>query len=82
MGNKKNELLHMLIDFAGGTKRYFFIAVSASALSILFSFLMPHVVGFTVDSVIGDKSAALPDFLTPLYGKIGGRGYLRDHFIL
>jgi len=82
MEKKKNELLHMLAGFARGTKRYFFIAVSATALSILFSFLMPQVVGFTVDSVIGDKGAALPGILAPLYEKIGGRGFLRDHFIL
>lgn len=81
MENKKNELLHMLAGFAKGTKRYFFIAVFATALSILFSFLMPQVVGFTVDSVIGDKSAELPGFLAPLYDKVGGRDFLRDHFI-
>lgn len=82
MEKKKNELLHMLAGFARGTKRYFFIAVSATALSILFSFLMPQVVGFTVDSVIGDKGTALPGILAPLYEKIGGRDFLRDHFIL
>ena len=38
----------MLTGFAKGSKRYFFVAVLGTALSILFSFLMPQVVGFTV----------------------------------
>ena len=82
MKKKRNELLHMLTGFAKGSKRYFFIAVLGTALSILFSFLMPQVVGFTVDSVIGTKSAALPGFLMPLFEKAGGRDFLRVNFLL
>ena len=72
----------MLTGFAKGSKRYFFIAVLGTALSILFSFLMPQVVGFTVDAVIGDNSAALPGFLQQLLAEAGGRGFLRENFIL
>jgi ATP-binding cassette subfamily B protein len=82
MKKTKNELFHMLTGFAKGSKRYFFIAVLGTALSILFSFLMPQVVGFTVDSVIGDKSAGLPGFLQPLLAGLGGRDFLRSNFIL
>lgn len=72
----------MLAGFAKGSKRYFFAAVLGTLFSILFSFLMPQVVGFTVDSVIGTKEIALPAFLTGLLEKIGGRSFLRANFIL
>ncbi|SHH65224.1 ATP-binding cassette, subfamily B [Sporobacter termitidis DSM 10068] len=82
MKKTKHELFHMLTGFAKGSKRYFAVAVLATALSILFSFLMPQVVGFTVDSVIGTKSAALPGFLMALFERAGGRDYLRANFIV
>jgi ATP-binding cassette subfamily B protein len=81
MKKRKNELFHMLTGFAKGSKRYFFVAVLGTALSILFSFLIPQVVGFTVDSVIGDKSGPLTGLLTPLFGEAGGRDFLRANLI-
>ena len=81
MKNVKKELIHMLAGFAKGSKRYFFIAVLGTLFSILFSFLMPQIVGFTVDSVIGTKGATLPAILSGLYDKIGGRDFLRANFI-
>ncbi len=72
----------MVAGFAKGSKRYFFLAVLAAGLTILFTFLMPQVVRFTVDSVIGDKTAELPAFLSGLYEQAGGRDYFRDNFIL
>ncbi len=72
----------MLAGFAKGSKRYFFVAILGTIFSILFSFLMPQVVGFTVDSVIGTKGIALPDYLSGLYEKIGGREFLRANFII
>ncbi len=72
----------MINRFAVGSRRYFVLAVLAAVLSILFTFLMPQIVGFTVDSVIGAKETALPAFLNGLYEKIGGRGFLRANIIL
>jgi ATP-binding cassette subfamily B protein len=71
MEHKRNELFHMLTGFAKGSKRYFFIAVLATLLSTLFSFLMPQVIGFTVDSVLGTKDSLLS----------GARNFLRGNFI-
>jgi ATP-binding cassette subfamily B protein len=72
----------MICGFADGSKRYFVLAVLSAAVSILLTFLMPQIVGFTVDSVIGAKEAALPAFLEALYEKLGGRDYLRANFVL
>lgn len=82
MKSPKNQLLHMVMRFAKGSKRYFLIAVLSAALGILFSFLMPQIVGFTVDSIIGTKDVAPDGVFGFLYEKLGGRGYLRDNFIL
>jgi predicted protein tyrosine phosphatase len=82
MTGEKNKLFHMVMQFAGGGKRYFVLAVFSAAVSIAFTFLMPQIVGFTVDSVIGTKQAALPAFLESLYDRLGGRDYLRANLIL
>ncbi len=72
----------MLLRFAHGFKRFFILAVAASALSILFQFLMPQVIRITVDSVIGDVPFALPDFAVRAIEETGGRGFLRTHLLL
>ena len=80
--NNKQKMFRMIMRFADGGKRYFVLAVISAALSILFTFLMPQIVGFTVDSVIGTKQTALPAFLERLYDRLGGREYLRANLIL
>ncbi len=82
MKSENQNLFQMIRRFADGSKRYFVLAVLAAALSILFTFLMPQIVGFTVDSILGDKQAALPAFLEQLYDRLGGREYLRANFIV
>ncbi len=81
MNSRANSTLNMLACFAKGVKRYFFAVILATAVSILFNFLLPQVVGFTVDSVIGTKEMNLPAFLKPLLENLGGRGFLRQYFI-
>lgn len=75
-------LLSMLARFARGFRRFFVLAVMASALSILFQFFMPQVIRVTVDSVIGTKPFDLPDFVLPALDAIGGRPFLRTHLLL
>ena len=77
----KGGAFGILVKFAGGNKRYFLISILASAVAILFNFLMPQVVGFTVDSVIGDKTARLPGLLAGLFERVGGVSLLRSNII-
>ncbi|UOO38419.1 ABC transporter ATP-binding protein [Oscillospiraceae bacterium CM] len=81
MKQTKNHVFHLLTDFARGSKRYFAGAVAAAALSILFTFLMPQIVGFTVDAVLGTKAVMLPAVFSGWYDALGGRGFLRAHFL-
>jgi len=69
----------LIRGFAGGVKRYFYLASLASCLSILFQFLIPQVIGFTVDSVIGSKAPSLPGWAMRALEAAGGRETVRGH---
>ena len=47
----------MLVVFLRGAKKYLLIGILTIAVSIAFNFLMPRVVGHTVDNVIGAENA-------------------------
>ena len=81
MNKGKSGAVGILLRFADGNKRFFVISILAYTVAILFNFLMPQIVGFTVDSVIGDKAAGLPGFLTKLFESIGGVSFLRSNII-
>ena len=81
-GNKTKKTksrLDVLGRFMSGYWRYFAAGTVVSALSILFSFMMPQVIRVTVDSVIGDSPFDLPKFLTSYIEEIGGRDFLRGN---
>lgn len=81
MKKNQNGTLSLLRTFSNGAKRYFVIAVAAAAISIIFNFLLPQVVGFTVDSVIGTQETQLMIFKR-IYEQLGGRDFLVRNFIL
>ena len=81
MDREKGGAFGILFKFAEGSKRYFLISILASAVAILFGFLMPQVVGFTVDSVIGDKTAGLSGLAAWLFEHLGGVSFLRSNII-
>ena len=66
----KTTIPKMLMGFAHGLKRFFLIAIIASAATSLLGFLTPLIVGFAVDSVIGDKASELPSFLMRLFDSL------------
>jgi len=78
---KQNPALSLLREFSVGIRRYFLAAVAASGLSILFSFLTPQIIRFTVDSVIGVEAMDLPAPALSLIAALGGREALRAHLI-
>jgi ATP-binding cassette subfamily B protein len=82
MKKRKFELMKLMTGFAKGSKRYFVIAVLGMVLSLLFSFLMPQVVGFTVDSVIGSKAPEESGVIAWLLNAFGGLDYLKANLIL
>ena len=72
----------LVLHFIKGSKHYFIIAAVFAALVSLFDMISPKIISFTVDSVIGDKEAALPGVLDALVRRIGGTAFLRAHMTI
>ena len=63
----------MMIGFTHRLKRFFLLSILAAAAAALMNFLVPLIVGFTVDSVIGDEAASLPGPIMRLFDLLSGR---------
>ena len=71
--------LAMILYFLRGSGRYFFAAVFSAALMALLNLVIPRIVGYTVDSVIGDSTAEAILPLRLLINALGGPVYLKSH---
>ena len=71
--------LAMILYFLRGSGRYFFAAVFSAALMALLDLINPRIVGYTVDSIIGDSSAETILPLRLLIDALGGPVYLKTH---
>ena len=71
--------LSMILYFLKGSGRYFFAAVFSAALMALLDLINPRIVGYTVDSIIGDSSAETILPLRFLINALGGPAYLKTH---
>ena len=69
--------LSLIKEFLKGSKRFFLISMIFATVSALVDMLIPQIIRFTVDSVIGDSTADLPAFLGGFIENIGGIGYLK-----
>lgn len=57
---KRFSAFRLFNRFLSGYKRHFCLAVVATACNIIFMFLAPQIVRFTVDGIIGQDPSALP----------------------
>ena len=71
---QNNTILKMLTGFTHKIKRFFLLSIITAAAASLMSFVSPLIVGFTVDSVIGDKEASLPGPVMRIYESLRGSG--------
>ncbi len=78
---KKRSAFSLIRTFSRGSMRFFTLAILASAFSILFNFLTPQIIRFTVDNVIGTEPMSLPGFLLAAIEAIGGRDALRSNLL-
>ena len=69
----------MVLYFLRGSKRYFVAAVIFAALLSLLDLINPKIVGFTVDSILGDKPSSLPAFINTWIDGIGGTAVLKEN---
>ena len=67
--------LSMILYFLKGSGRYFFAAVFSAALMALLDLINPRIVGYAVDSIIGDSSVETILPLRLLINALGGPVY-------
>lgn len=72
----------MTLFFLRGSKRWFAAAILFSGLLSLFDLINPKIIGYTVDSLIGEENARLGAAAAKLVELFGGREFLRTHLYL
>lgn len=74
--------VQMTLYFLQGCKRWFAFSIMCSGLLALFDLINPRIIGYTVDSVIGEKASSLPGWVNRFAESLGGREYLVQHLYL
>lgn len=75
----KRNRLQLVFEFLDGSKRWFVLAVLFAVSMQFISLVNPKLIGFTVDSVIGNLPSSLPSFANGWIDVIGGVGILKEH---
>ena len=75
----KRNRLQLVFNFLYGSKRWFILAVLFAVSMQFISLVNPKLIGFTVDSVIGNLPSSLPSFANGWIDVIGGVGILKEH---
>ena len=79
---KKNSTLQMMIGFTHKLKRFYLLSILTAICATLLSFLAPLIVGFTVDSVIGDIEGSLPAPVMWLFNNFNSRDTLASKLLI
>jgi ATP-binding cassette subfamily B protein len=77
-----DNTLKMMFSFTHKLKRFYLFSMATAVVATLLSFLAPLIVGFTVDSVIGDRDASLPYPVMQLYESINTQGTLVSSLLI
>lgn len=69
----------MVLFFLNGSKKYFLLAIISGCLVSFMDMINPRIIGFTVDSVLGDKVTELPAVLNKMLISVGGTAWIKEH---
>lgn len=69
----------MVLFFLNGSKKYFLLAIISGCLVSFMDMINPRIIGFTVDSVLGDKVTELPAVLNKMLISVGGTEWIKEH---
>ena len=69
----------MVLFFLKGSKKYFLLAIISGCLVSFMDMINPRIIGFTVDSVLGDKVTELPAVLNKMLISVGGTVWIKEH---
>ena len=68
----------LLLFFLKGSIKYFVLSIIFAMIASIFELINPKIIGFTIDSVIGNKQANLPLFITNIINNHGGIELLKN----
>ena len=68
----------LLLYFVKGSTRWFALAVFFACAVSLLDLINPKIIGYTVDSLIGDQPSKLPFYLSAFENAMGGQSILRE----
>ncbi len=74
--------INLIMHFLSGSKRYFILGMLFAGLVSLLDMASPKIISFTVDSVIGNKPAILPESISRIISASGGIEALRARPVL
>ena len=69
----------LIFFFLKGSYLYFLAGAVFACLVALFDLIIPRMIQFTVDAVIGGNMGAMPAWASGLVSRFGGAGFLRGH---
>jgi len=79
---KKDSILKMMIGFTNNLKHFYVLSILTAIVATLLSFLAPLIVGFTVDSVIGDEISSLPYPVMWIYETISDQSSIASKLLV
>ena len=72
----------LILYFLRGSVFYFVTGAVCACLVALFDLVIPRMIQYTVDAVIGGDLSSVPGWAAGLIGRLGGAAYLREHLWL
>ena len=79
---QSKSIVSMMLSFTRRIKQFFLFSILAAAVAALMGFISPLIVGFTVDSVIGDEEASLPGVIMQIYSSLSQSGELGRNLLI
>ena len=70
---------NLIFFFLKGSYLYFLAGAVCACLVALFDLIIPRMIQFTVDAVIGGNMGAMPAWASGLVSRFGDAGFLRGH---
>ena len=78
-GKKTYTNVSLVLEFLRGNKHFFILSILTSMVVAGLEMISPQLIRVTVDSIIGDRTIALPNFANSWIKAIGGIPFLRAH---
>jgi ATP-binding cassette subfamily B protein len=69
----------LVVAAAEGKRFRFLLCCVATLAAVIFSFITPQIIRFTIDSVLGTEPLKAPAFVSAFADPIGGLGYIKKN---